>query len=451
MFQRFKSEIEDDGGIHTRLSLSFRTHFELMGSFNRIFESVLDKLHSPLESHRQESPHTGPHLKVFSVTTDDKINKYALQRTEARHMAGIIKQMLDGGVEVTDKNTGALRPLRPGDFAILSRVGQPLDIYLEALMSAGVPAVHMGGGSLLETRESKDAISLIRFLAEPDDDLALVAVLRSPFFAVSDRTLFKASQALIDQKSWWEHVQTSNDPTLVRPLTVLKELVDQSCTLSPSRLLQLADRLTGYSAVIANLVNAERREADWRGMMELVRSLEQRCGEDIFALNRRLKHLIQAMVEAPRPPLEAHNAVSLMTIHSAKGLEWPVVIVPDLSRRRRSDSRITLFDALRGVAIKLMDQEGQAAKTVLYSMLEEEHKKRENEESRRLIYVALTRARDRVILSSAEPAGGYLDILHDGLEAADIPVEKIDFDPADILSFQLPETEKPKPASRMLI
>ena len=451
VFQRFKSEIEDDGGIHTRLSLSFRTHFELMGSFNRIFESVLDKLHSPLESHRQESPHTGPHLKVFAVTTDEKINKYGLQRTEARYMAGIIKQMLDDGVKVHDKHTGGLRPLRPGDFAILSRVWQPLDIYLEALMSSGVPAVHMGGGSLFETREAKDAISLIRFLAEPDDDLALIAVLRSPFFAVSDRVLFKASQALIDQKSWWEHVQTSNHPTLVRPITVLKELVDQSRTLSPSRLLQLADRLTGYSAVIANLVNAERREADWRGMMELVRSLEQRCGEGIFALSRRLKHLIQAMVEMPRPPLEAHNAVSLMTIHSAKGLEWPVVIVPDLSRRRRSDSRITLFDASRGVAVKLMDQEGQAAKTVLYSILEQEHKKRENEESRRLIYVALTRARDRVILSSAEPAGGYLDILLDGLEAADIPVEKIDFDPADLLSFQLPEMEKPKPASRMLI
>ena len=87
--------------------------------------------------------------------------------------------------------------------------------------------------------------------------------------------------------------------------------------------------MTGYSAVIANLVNAERREADWRGMMELVRSLEQRCGEGIFALSRRLKHLIQAMVEMPRPPLEAHNAVSLMTIHSAKGLEWPCVIVPE--------------------------------------------------------------------------------------------------------------------------
>ena len=155
--------------------------------------------------------------------------------------------------------------MRPGDIAILSRVWAPLEVYGDALAAAGIPSVHAGGGNLLETREAKDGIVLLRFLADPNDDLALVAVLRSPFFAVDDRLLHDLAQERGRDVTWWKLVQEADDPQLDAAKEVLGELLAKRRLEPPTTLLQLADHLTGYTAVIANLPGAERREADWRG------------------------------------------------------------------------------------------------------------------------------------------------------------------------------------------
>ncbi|MBK9314472.1 MAG: UvrD-helicase domain-containing protein [Acidobacteria bacterium] len=451
VFQRFKDQIENGGGIHRALSLSFRAHLKLTERFNLIFSSLLERAHQPLDSIRIESPHDGPHVRVFTVTAERGVSKPPRQRTEARMIATLIKEMIDDRLEVHDRQTGMLRPICPADIAILSRTWDPLDVYAEALSSAGVPAVHMGGGSLLETREAVDALALLRFLSDPNDDLALVAVLRSPFFAVSDRSLFGCAQMFEQGKSWWEHLTSTEVPDLIFPVTVMRQLVESRHTESPVRLLQLTDRLTGYRAVIANLSNGERREADWRCFLEFIMSIERACGDDLFVLMRKLRHLINSEIKVARPPLEAREAVSLMTIHGAKGLEWPVVIVPDLARKRNIQNRSVYFDQHRGVGIRLSDEEGQTEKTMLHTLLELEQRKREEDEARRLLYVALTRSRDRVILTATDVNGGYLDYLLDGIQAAGIPIESIEHDPLDSLPFPLPVVGNGSKDLRILI
>src|SRR5207249_702667 len=135
----------------------------------------------------------------------------------------------------------------------------------------------------------------------------------------------------------------------------------------PSRLLQLADRLTGYTAVITNLPGAARREADWRGFLGLVRNLERGAG-DLFGLVRRLKRWLAAEVEVPRSPLDASSAVALMTIHGAKGLEWPIVVVPDLTRSAPSNTDPVRFDPDLGVAVKVRGETGETQKPALYDL-----------------------------------------------------------------------------------
>ena len=273
------------------------------------------------------------------------------------------------------------------------------------LLAEDIPILQAGGGSLLDTREAKDALALLRFLADSSDSLALLAVLRSPFFAVSDRTLHALAQTLPEKTSWWKHIQSeavnNAASNIAREVKVLKQLVKDRRVEAPTRLIQLCDRLTGYTAVIANLPDGLRRMADWNGFVELMRSLEH-GSFDTLSVVRRLKQIASAEVTIPRPAIEGGNAVNLMTIHGSKGLEWPVVFVPDLSHQNPPDKSVIRFEANLGLGLKLTDEEGEYQKSALYSLLKQQAKLKDEAERKRIFYVAFTRARDRLMLTSAE-------------------------------------------------
>jgi ATP-dependent helicase/nuclease subunit A len=438
VFRTFRERITGGGGEHQPLSLSFRTHEELIKSLNHIFSSVLGDLHQELTAERSVAPHPGPHLRSFVIRADKGINKPQRQLAEARHIANLIRKMLDDQVIVHDKRSGLLRPVRPGDFAILSRTWEPLDACGEAIASCDIPVVHARGGNLLDTREAKDGWAMLRFLADPQDSVALVAALRSPFFAVSDRVLLNVAQGMSDGAFWWGTIKETILPELAHPRDVLTDLLKARRFESPSRLLQLANRLTGYCAVIANLPNAERREADWRGFFELVLKMEHGIN-DLSVLMRQLKRVADAGGEIPRPPVEAQNSVALMTIHGSKGLEWPVVIILDLARERPNTNEPIRFDPELGVALRLENEQGETLVPALTTLLEHKQKRSEIEEARRVLYVALTRAQDHLILSSTEGEGGSLDLIMPGLEAADIFPEIGYFDPEKDVPYCPPD------------
>jgi ATP-dependent helicase/nuclease subunit A len=208
--------------------------------------------------------------------------------------------------------------------------------------------------------------------------------------------------------------------------------------------LKLADHLTGYTAIIANLPGAQRREADWRGFGELVRDLE-RGADHAFTVVRWLRQLYEAGAEVPRPPLEAGDAVSLMTIHSAKGLEWPVVVIPDLARGYPSQSPAVLFDPELGVAANFGEDDGEP---VLYRLIADRKALAQEAEARRLFYVACTRARDHLILTSTEATTNRLSglaLLRPGLELANVSCAPVPFRPEDARPPELPTPSPAKP------
>jgi ATP-dependent helicase/nuclease subunit A len=438
IFRRLREEIVTRGGLSRTLSLSFRSHGHLIDRFNRIFTRIQPEAHSALEAHREEAPHSSPPLRFVVVEAGKGIAKEQRQRTEARAIASIIRQMIDQGMTVHDRLNGALRPVRPGDIAVLTRTRRPLEVFGEALGAAGIATAIIGGGDLLQTRVAMDLVALIRLLANPEENLALISILRSPFFAISDRTLQMAAEGRERREPWWRLLATSNIPELRRAFTILGVLLEQRRSLSSEALIRLADRLTGYTAVIAGLPNSARRLADWNAMVEWVGVTDRLAGNDIFLLWRHLRRLIDRQIAIHRPPIEARDAISLLTIHAAKGLEWPIVVVADLSGGRNSDDRPVLFDPALGVALRLpasQHHENGGSRPVLYSVLAASQDQRETEEERRLLYVALTRARDAVILSAADHKGGLLNHLTAGLEAAEIVAERVDYHPADRFAF----------------
>jgi ATP-dependent helicase/nuclease subunit A len=162
-----------------------------------------------------------------------------------------------------------------------------------------------------------------------------------------------------------------------------------------------------------------RRLADWQGMVTLVRELEHGT-EDVGVVVRRLRRLVAAEVDVERPPLEAGEAVSLLTIHASKGLEWPVIAVVDLARANPVDVAEVRLDAELGLAMRLGGSDSEGTTPTRYRELGERRKAAEAEERRRLLYVALTRARDHLILSAAARKGPLLELLEPGLRAAGV-------------------------------
>lgn len=427
VFQRMADSIEGRGGGRVTLQESFRTHGALISTINKICGPSLDNLRQDLEGKRPE-PHPGPHVHVAHVPKMSPPNVEAQRRIEARFIARKLMAMFDEGLMIHDKPSGELRSMRWGDVAILCRTGAPLAIYEEALAAEGIPTAMARGSDLLSTREALDGTALLRFLADPRDDQALIALLRSPFFAVPDGILHRLADHRVN-RTWWEILKESLEPELKHARDLLDRLLSKRHEL-PSRLLQLADEGTGYSAVLSAMPGNRRRLTDWRGFIAQVRIFEDGA-MDVMTVIRRIRRMVTEEVEIQRPPMEAGDAIALMTIHASKGLEWPIVVVPNLSADKNSDKSQVRFDAALGVGLKFKDEENKGLEPLRFALLKSRQEAREEAEERRIYYVALTRARDHLLLTAADPAKNALSFLMPGVEAAGLTVEEIQAEAGD--------------------
>ena len=421
------------GADSVELGTSYRTHRGLVEAVNRVFDEVLGADAAPLRAAREASALPPPYLRWLELDAAGASSEdSALAEAErvAQEIAALLRS--EPPLEVDDGD--GRRALRAGDVAVLARSRASLEAF-EALAGAvGVPVLNAGGGDVLSTQEALDALALLRAVVDPSDTPALVALLRGPFVAASDVAIHAlAAGATRGRSAWWQRLSTSSDERLRAGAALLEELRERAERgASASDLLMYADDARGYGAVLANLPNAARRLADWQGVLELVRALEDGAA-DPFALVRRLGRLRAAEVAVPRPPLRSSDAVTLMSIHGAKGLEWPVVAVLDLSRRPRAVADEVLVDPDLGVVLRWREPGGDWIEPALYQLAERRRLERASSEDARLAYVALTRARDLVLLSARGASGGLRSRLAPGLEAAGVAAEVVPVRPGSAL------------------
>jgi len=435
VFGNIQQRIKDSGGKLIKLEQTYRANSALASVMNRIFEPMLRPNNQDLFSERAyEGQGEIAHIS-FAYVNNDENDKNSRLNVEARHIARTVREMVDGSVLIFDKEHDVHRPVEYGDFAVLSRTWAPLEIYADAFSAVNIPAVNAGGGSLIKTREFKDAAALLTFLADQNDDLSLTAVLRSPFFGVSDLALYRLSLAVESDSSWWSVLGSAVglDPFLLNARNLLKELLNVRPRHSAEGLLRLAARETGFAAVIANLPHGQRREADWNGTLQFVRGLQQNGWEDLFSVVRYTRLAITHELDIERPFVESDNAVSLMTVHAAKGLEWPIVFIPDLTRQFKGGRGTLMIDADIGVGRAGEDDDGEKIEPAIYELMKLLRQEREVAERGRLLYVAITRGADLVRLSATDNRGAALDLLRPGLESAAIPQFAIEYLPEETL------------------
>lgn len=347
---------------------------------------------------------------------------------EARLLAERIRDLVVSGepiVRVEDEeSTESHRACRYGDVALLLRTRSHVKDYERALRLAGVPFYVVAGKGFYDRPETRDVLEVLRFLDNSTDELALAAALRSPLFGISDETLLAlradrlaVSQATgrrprsIDQLPLWKAVVEGKSSVLVTgdqrealgaAVEVLQTLRGLRNQVSISALVREVIRLTRIDAVVAAADDGPQRLSNIEKLVAVARNFERGSGrllgdftEYVREFNRLESDEAEANVRADA------NAVAIMTVHKSKGLEFPVVAIADLEGEFRQRSGDVLLDRRLGIGFRVPDGTARRLPTLLYGRLVERLRVRERFESMRTMYVAATRAKDRLILAAA--------------------------------------------------
>jgi ATP-dependent helicase/nuclease subunit A len=316
----------------------------------------------------------------------------------ARAVAGEIGRILREDT-VRDKKTGVARTPRPGDIAILFRSRTSHREFEHELAAVAVPTYVYKGLGFFDADEIKDATALLRYLAQPRSDLRAAAFLRSTFVRLSDPALAALAPRLADAITG-EHPAMALPPEDERVLAFVRrqvpawlELVDR---VPPA---DLFERILPDAAYAFEMRGRRELQA-WENLKKM-RGLVRRVQNRGYATLARLADHIDALTagDESNAVLEALDAVNLMTVHAAKGLEFPIVFLVNMAR------------GAGGIPppVRVIVESGEGAASVsvapFISETDELEREKEQQETKRLLYVAMTRARDRLYLSSALKEG----------------------------------------------
>ena len=374
-----------------------------------------DKSHL-LREVRAEIPSDEPTVEIMvwsdSSAGDSSDQKIHLKRQiEARAIANRCRQILDRGALVADAD-GQPRVASPCDIAILMRSFEDVQIYERALDEAGLPCYTVKGRGFYACREILDIAELLAAITDPLDSMALTAALRSPFFTLSDQSLMEIALHGIEQKlsiaaqfndpaASFKWLPTGRDDA-VRALHILQELRAMRESSSLTSIIERALELTDFETVMIAQTHGAQRVANVRKLLEIAREFESRA---FFTLSDFIEHLRWLTVDQPKEAQaqlvgEDEDVIRLMTIHQAKGLEFPIVVVADIGRRMPNLANSYIISMEHGLLMS--DTVGSGNDEMPHPLIDVEKQlvtDQERAESARLFYVAITRARDRLILS----------------------------------------------------
>jgi ATP-dependent helicase/nuclease subunit A len=434
VFSLLAKKIEDEGGTRGFLQHNRRSVPGLLSFFNKTFAGVLVAAEAsaprPFEvvyvPEEDDLSAVRPSLTEAPVVERLQLEEAAtaadLRWLDADSVARRLRCLLAPGAppSVEREDGEGLRPARGGDVAMLFRTFTHLEVYRQALIRHGVPHRVLRGRGFYGAQEVLDLASLLALLADAEDSLGFAAVLRSPLVGLSDASLFLlagdqplalASPRLQDARVLAELPERER-LRLERFLGALPALRRERDRLGVRELLLSALDVTGYREALAGSPYAEQASANVEKLLALASRRDERGTGGCVAFARELRMLAENdPTEAQADLLDAGDprAVQLLTIHRAKGLEWPIVVVPALGGRRRSTSGRAHFERSHGISLRpwVPDSLDTDYTSKRFDAVRAELKAREDAEYRRLLYVALTRARDMLVLSGgAEPRGG---------------------------------------------
>lgn len=369
-----------------------------------------------------------PSVEVIVVTAlegEDKVRK------EAAWMARRIRE-LTGTLLIQERQDGreVERPLRYSDIAILLRKGSPMEQMEATLREFGIPCVISRGSSFFDAQEVSDLLRLLHVIENPRDEISLAAVLLSPLVGLRAETLvfLKKAGNLADgmQNPELSGAATDECERLRRFCARLRQARTLAGYVSPDYLLAY---VAGESGSLDDLTPRARANAD--KFLSLLRRLWAEDPLPLRSLLKRIHKIRDAASESEAPPSEPGDVVRMMSIHAAKGLEFPVVFLSHVHAGVVRSADDLAYSKEHGLGVRWMLPDGSAAVAdAIHAAIAAEEKRREEEEADRLLFVAMTRAEQHLVITGAtgdrylsrwpEVISGGLGFAWEGLDEAPV-------------------------------
>jgi ATP-dependent helicase/nuclease subunit A len=397
VFRAIQKKVSDEGGLVKNLDITYRAHDSLLSATGDLLADIMGTdadparpyfvPFSPLNADRQLAPDhvKEPHVEIVLGAGEDTASA---RPVAARALATRLLEL---------KEAGQIRTW--DDVALLFRASTGYIHYEDAFEEMGIPFVTVSGRGFYNRPEIRDVLNLLRALADPADDLAMAGLLRSPAFGLTDAALFQLRWQTQTPLAYWVALQgdlsllgDTDHAQAVRALQILSALLPLVDRVPVAELLKHLVDLTDYRSILA-ADDSSGSARLWRNLDKLIGDAQSSGQVNVRDFLQYLATLSDAGAREGEAPVEAQGAVRLMTIHKSKGLEFPLVVLADAGREPRGGSDNVYLLPEYGLSFKLENP------PLLYRLSRWLDKQQNEAETQRLLYVALTRAKDKLLIS----------------------------------------------------
>lgn len=411
VFNRVKEDIAQNAGQNLGMKTNFRSTQSIVESCNTAFCQLMDLPEEEICLEHHEGANTGGAkvclLQVPYKSKDDDLGaKEDKWQKEAEAIAAYLQQELP-----------KVEPqLRPGaSKAILLRAMTHCEILRQTLQGYGINCVVVKGKGFYEQQEVLDILNLLAALHNRYASLELAGALRSNYFGLDDATLTQLFWQTENDKPLWDvlqavgsgelqlNLQPEQQALAMQDAERLRSLRQAAALMAlPELFAQLWDELKP-EFVLSQQENGPSKLANVKKLRRLAQQYCQTKQASLAEWLQNVKDLRASSSKEPAATVQADDALQIMTIHNSKGLEFDLVILPQLDKSVKGDTAsIKYLPGKEGeqglLGIKVPDKEMQLQKSGVYEQVGERDKVLEEAESRRLLYVAMTRAKKQLLM-----------------------------------------------------
>ncbi|MBN1961964.1 MAG: UvrD-helicase domain-containing protein [Deltaproteobacteria bacterium] len=392
-FDSFTADIEKLGGSKNTLHTSYRTTTALCASINHLGQKLFGHEYEAIQAADTINDNKQTALWIETPAAENNTTNTLL---EAEAVADYVAKRLQAG-------------RLPSDFAILMAAMTKAVHYCDALLKRGIPAT-MGSGGLYAEREIIDIAALLRWCCDPDDRLAAAIALRSPLFGLSDDGLLylfgpqaEDNFVKLSVNQAKASCLSDNDIAAITLVSfVMPRLWQGAKLLNADAFLHWCNELLQIEAILATLPGGEQKVANVKHLQSLAIEYAQNNAYNTWRFARELSIRIERGVREPLTSIHnSNNAVVIGTIHQAKGLEFPAVLLVDLAHGKPGDFNSLRYSREHGLIMRPRIN-GELLKCDKWHASVANAKSAAEAEQDRLLYVAVTRAKSELVFFAPE-------------------------------------------------